>query len=113
MKRADLEKLKAEMSTRYAEQLLSEQTHLTIDQRAHMCIGFEHGMGWLWKILEKAGLSLEEEAGPRGMVCLACRQVSPMGEWAAQYRPSVGVNARRAILDYQCPHCKAWQEAPL
>ncbi len=98
MKRADLERLKAEMSTRYAEQLEHEQTHLSVDQRAHMCMGFEHGMGWLWRLLETAGMKVEDDAEiapltpselppasfaePR--VCENCRVQSPAGEWIVQ-----------------------------
>lgn len=101
MKRADLENLKAEMSTRYAEQLEREQTHLTIDQRAHMCIGFEHGMGWLWKILESAGMNVEEDEPPRD-VCMACRNVPP----AAYF---VRVRTRDGVPQWQCPNCRNWQ----
>lgn len=96
MKRAQLESLKAEMATRYAEQLEREQTHLTGDQRAHMCIGFEHGLGWFLKIMQTAGFTVEEEgADPRRQVCMRCRQVFDGGAGAVK-----------------CPHCGNEQWAP-
>lgn len=59
IRREVVEELKASLSHRYAEQLAAEQTHLTDDQRAHMCVGFEHGLGWLFKALESVGLKIE------------------------------------------------------
>lgn len=93
MKRADLEKLQAELTTRYAEQLVREQPHLA-EHHALMCTGFAHGLGWLVKVLETAGLKLED--GPEVQwVCEACRKVSPADHWVIPHRP----------YDRACPHC--------
>lgn len=97
MKRTDLERLKAELSTHYAEKLEREQTHLSEDQRVHMCIGFEHGMGWLWKLVEQAGMPIEEdEPAPEQWVCRACRLVSPAEVWLTGERLGFGL---------RCPCC--------
>ncbi len=114
MKRVDLERLKAELQTHYAERLEQEQTHLNDDQRAHMCIGFEHGLGWFTKLLASAGLKLEEEDEPTILVGRDWRSISPCMRCrvVANVHASVVVSEHEGKQFWECPTCGAENERP-
>ena len=60
IKRSALETLKAELSYKYAEDLQAREA-LTEADRASMCIGFEHGLAWLLRTLEAAGVKVSDD----------------------------------------------------
>ncbi len=105
MNRAQLEALRAAMLTAYQAQLEREQPHLTVTERATLCLGFTHGVGWFARVLETQGaLRLDVEAVPPApvveaeRVCIACRGTYPLSRWARGF-------SRRDVPTLTCPRC--------
>ncbi len=105
MNRAQLEALRARMVDRYAAQLVQEQPHLTDVERATLCLGFDHGVGWFVKVLETQGALRLDAGACSGLLCSACRVAVPPGA-------DVRLRVREGVTHWVCPQCGAEAEQP-